>query len=195
MRTVLLLAPTVLLLFPVTVLVTILERISKSLLLEQAGRDWRGGEYLIYLNGPNATDPSSTARTAVNMDIDNRPSWAILGVCVAAYVVCAIDAFGIWELRKVEGTYGSQRVWAWTASGCNVFLFGLSLAIFGWSTSVQNSEGWQSLADVQRQDQEYTRETWSCQIARFYPSEGWAGAACGTAVSPHDVDSIVQQRY
>jgi hypothetical protein len=74
MRTVLLLAPTVLLLFPVTVLVTILERISKSLLLERTGRDWRGGEFLIYLNGPNATDPSSTARTAVNMDIDNGPS-------------------------------------------------------------------------------------------------------------------------
>ena len=192
MRTVLLLAPTVLLLFPVTVLVTILERISKSLLLQQTGRDWRGGEYLIYLNGPNATDPSSTARTAVNLDIDNGPSWAILGVCAAAYIVCAVDAFGIWELRKVEGTYGSQRVWAWTASVCNILLFALSLAIFGWTTSVHNSEGWQSLADVQRQDQEFTRETWSCQIERFYPDEWWAGVACGTAVSAYDVELVVQ---
>ncbi|KAF3041360.1 hypothetical protein E8E12_008294 [Didymella heteroderae] len=181
MRTVLLLASTVLLLFPVSVLVFILERISKSLLLEQTGRDWRGGGYLIYLNGPNATDPSPTARTAVNMDINNAPSWAILGVCAAAYIVCALDAFGIWELRKVEGTYGSQRVWAWTASVGNILLFGLCLGIFGWATSVQNSEGWQSYEDVQRQNEEYTRETWACQIERFYPKEGWAGAACGTA--------------
>ena len=141
MHTILLLAPTLLLLLPVTVIVTILERISKSLLLEQTGRDWRGGEYLIYLNGPNATDPSSTARTLVNMDINNGPSLAILGVCAAAHLVCAVDAFGVWELRKVQGTYGSQRAWAWTASVSNVYLFGLSLAIFGWSTSVQNSEG------------------------------------------------------
>jgi hypothetical protein len=188
MRTILLLAPTVLLLLPVSVLVVVLERTSKSLLLEQAGRDWRGSEYLIYLNGPNATDPSSTANTAVNMSINNAPSWAILGVCVAAYIVCALDAFGIWELRKVEGTYGPQRGWAWTASVGNIVLVGLSLGVFGWATSVQGSEGWQSYADVLRQDQEYTRETWACQIEHFYPKEGWAGAACGTAVSPHFVD-------
>lgn len=194
MRTVLLLVPTVLLLLPVTALVTILERISKSLLLEQTGRDWRGGDYLIYLDGPNATDPSTTARTAVDMNINNGPSWAMLGVCAAGYLVCAVDALGICELRKVEGTYGSQRVWAWTASVGNIFLSALSLAVFGWSTSVQDSEGWQSYADVQRQDQEYTRETWSCQIARFYPNEGWTAPACGTAVGL-DAECLLRSQY
>lgn len=183
MRTVLLLAPTVLLLFPVSVLVFVLERISKSLILEQSGRDWRDGDYMIYLSGPNATDPSSTASTAVTMRINNAPSWAILGVCMAAYVVCAFDAFGIWELRKVEGTYGPQRGWAWATTIGSVILVGLSLGVFGWTTSVQSSESWRSYQDVQRQGQEYTRETWACQIEHFYPSEGWAGAACGTAVS------------
>ncbi|KAF1931304.1 uncharacterized protein M421DRAFT_48097, partial [Didymella exigua CBS 183.55] len=178
---ILLLAPTVLLLFPVSVLVFVLERISKSLLLEQTGRDWRNGAYLIYLNGPNVTDPSSTANTAVTVRINRAPSWAIIGVCVAAYIVSVFDAFGIWELRKVEGTHGRQRGWAWAAAIGNIVLVGLSLGVFGWASSLQGNEGWRSYEDVQKQGQEYTRETWSCQIERFYPNEGWAGTACGTA--------------
>lgn len=74
-------------------------------------------------------------------------------------------------------------MWTWAVVVGNILLAALSLGIFGWATSVQNSEaGWQSYDDVQKLDQEYTRETWSCQIERFFPKEGWASAACGTAV-------------
>lgn len=183
-RVVLLLAPAVFLLFPVSVLVFVLERISKSLLLEHTYRSYRTGAYILTLNGRNSTGSTASEDFDVNMDIDQAPTLAILGVCVAAYIVCAIDVFGIWELKKVEGTSGHQRMWAWVATFSNVILAALSLGVFGWASSLQgNDKGWQSYEDVSRQDQEHTRETWSCQIERFYPNEGWASAACGTAVS------------
>ncbi|KAJ4991594.1 hypothetical protein SVAN01_02975 [Stagonosporopsis vannaccii] len=181
-RLVLLLTPPVLLLFPVSVLVFALERISKYLLLEHTYRDIRSGAYMVTVTGRNSTSSTGASDIDVTMHIDHAPSLAILGVCVAAYIVCAIDAFGIWELKKVEGTYGHQRIWAWTAAIGNILLVALSLGVFGWATSLQSSDnGWQSYDDVRRLDQESTRETWSCQIERFYPSEGWASAACGTA--------------
>ncbi|KAJ8111343.1 hypothetical protein OPT61_g6038 [Boeremia exigua] len=175
---VLLLAPTGLLLFPVSVLVLVLERISKYLLLEHTYSDYRSGASMITLSGRNSTDD---ADIDVTMRIDSAPSIAILGVCAAAYIVCAIDAFGIWELKKIEGAHGHYRVWAWTAMISNVLLVALSLGVFGWATSLQSSSGWQSYDDVQRQNQEFTRETWACQIERFYQEEDWASAACGTA--------------
>lgn len=183
-RLVLLLAPPILLLFPVSVLVFALERISKHLLLENTYRNVRSGAYMITVNGRNSSSSTGTSDIDITMDIDQAPSLAILGVCVAAYIVCAIDAFGIWELKKVEGTYGHQRVWAWAAAISNILLAALSLGVFGWAASLQSSgNGWQNYDDVRKQDQDFTRETWSCQIERFYPSEGWASAACGTAVS------------
>ena len=198
-RVVLLLAPALLLLFPISVLVFVLERISKSLLLEHTYRDYRSGAFMITLNGRSSTDSTTASDIEVSMQIDQAPSWAILGVCVAAYVVCAIDAFGIWELRRVEGTYKHQRMWTWVAGFSNMFLVALSLGVFGWASWLQSSnKGWQSYEDVQRQDQgftrvqkegqEFTRETWSCQIERFYPNEGWTSAACGTAVSHRDAN-------
>lgn len=126
------------------------------------------------------------------MRIDQAPSWAILGVCVAAYIACAFEAFGIWELKKVERTYGPQRGWAWAAAIGNTILAGLSVGVFAWATSLQGSEGWQTYEDVQRQYNEYTRETWACQIERFNPNERWARAACGTAVSHRDADQSLQ---
>lgn len=182
-RVFLLAAPAVLLLFPVSVMVLILERISKSLFLDRTYRNIRSGELMIMLNGPNATDSNITSETELGVHINNAPILAILGVCAAAYIVCAIDAFGIWELKKVEGTYGHQRAWAWVAVVGNILLSALSLGVFGWVSSVQGSDqGWQSYEDVQRRDQEHTRETWCCQIERLYPKEGWASSACGTAV-------------
>ncbi|KAH6621973.1 hypothetical protein C7974DRAFT_214172 [Boeremia exigua] len=181
-RVVLLLAPAVLLLFPVSVLVFALERISKNLLLDHTYRNFRNGAFMLTLNGRTSTSSTAAADIDITMRIDNAPSLAILGVCVAAYIVCAINAFGIWELKKVEGTHGHQRMWTWIAAISNILLVALSLAIFGWASSLQSSNtGWQTYDDVQKQDQEFTRETWSCQIERFYASEGWATAACGTA--------------
>ncbi|KAF3007601.1 hypothetical protein E8E13_007824 [Curvularia kusanoi] len=181
-RVFLLAVPAVLLLFPVSVLVLILERISTSLLNDHTYRDFRSGELTITLNGRNSTGSTADSQFDVAMDMNPRPVIAILGVCVAAYIVCAIDAFGIWELKKVEGTNRHQRIWTWMVVVGNILLAALSLGIFAWTTSVQNSEaGWQSYHDVQKMNQEYTRETWACQIERFFPKEGWASATCGTA--------------
>jgi hypothetical protein len=182
-RVILLLVPALILLFPVAVLTFVLERISKSLFFEHTFRNFRSGAYEITLNGPNSTASADSASTNVTFRIDHAPTLAILGVCVVAYVVSAIDVFGIWELKKVEGTSGHQRMWAWVAFVSNLIMAGISLGVFGWASSLEgSSKGWQSYDDVQKQDQEFTRETWSCQIDRFYPSERWAGAACGTAV-------------
>jgi hypothetical protein len=59
---------------------------------------------------------------------------------------------------------------------------GASAGILGYTTSVQSSEkGWQRHEDVGKAGQVFTRETWACQIEKFFPDESWAGAACGTA--------------
>jgi hypothetical protein len=187
-RVFLLAAPAVLLLFPISVLVLILERISKSILYQHTYRDFRSGEFMITLKGRNSTDSTTNSDIDVAMQIDNAPTLAILGVCLAAYIVCAIDAFGIWELKKVEGTSGHQRMWTWVAAVGNVLLAALSLGVFGWATAVQGSDGgWQSVDDVNKTDREYTRETWACQIERYFPKEGWANGACGTAVGVYGI--------
>ncbi|KAF9697933.1 hypothetical protein EKO04_004124 [Ascochyta lentis] len=176
-RVVLLLAPALFLLFPAAVLVFVLERISKSLLLEHTYRNYRSGTYMITL-----TDTDSTGSTDVTMRIDQAPMLAILGVCVAALVFSAVDVFGIWELKKVEGTSSHQRMWAWVAAICNIVMAAISLAVFGWASSLQReNKSWQTYEDMQRQDRDLTRETWSCQIDQYYLSERWASAACGTA--------------
>lgn len=183
LRIFLLAAPVVLLLAPVSVLVVILERISKNILYQHTYRDFRSGEFMITLNGRNSTASTTNSDINVAMQIDNAPMLAILGVCLVAYIVCALDAFGIWELKKVEGTNGHQRMWTWIAGVGNVLLAALSLGVFGWVTAVQGSDGgWKSVNDVNQLDREYTRETWACQIERYFPKEEWAGGACGTAV-------------
>jgi hypothetical protein len=182
-RVFLLASPAVLLLFPVSVLILVLERISKSLLYQHTYRDFRSGAVLITLTGLNSSASSTDSDIDVVFQVDNKPMLAILGVCLAAYIVCAIDAFGVWELKKVEGTSGHQRAWAWVAGVGNVLLAVLSLGVFGWATAVQGGDGgWKSVDDVGKADREYTRETWACQIERYFPKEGWASGACGTAV-------------
>lgn len=182
-RVALLFAPIWLLLFPVSVLVFALERISKSLLLEHTYLNYRSGTSMITVSGRNSTSSTVASDVHITMRIDRAPTIAILSVCVAAYIICVIDAFGIWELRKVEGTYGHQRICAWVAAIGNVLLFALSLGVFGWATSLESSSGWQTYDDVQKPNQQFTRETWACQIESFFPREKWASASCGTAVS------------
>jgi hypothetical protein len=64
----------------------------------------------------------------------------------------------------------------------NVVMIGASLGVFGYASSVQGSDkSWQSYEDVSKIDQEHTKETWACQIDKFYPDQEWARSACGTA--------------
>lgn len=182
LRAVLLLTPPLLLLFPVAVLVFVLERISSSLLLEQTDRNWRSGGLEITLEGPTSTGSNDTTNIDVTLRINQVPTRAIIGICILAYFVSALGTCGIWEMKKVQGTGGHQRVWGWVLLVSNVIMAGASIGVFAYATSVQSNEkGWQGYEDVAKVDQEFTRETWSCQIDNFYPEQDWAGSACGTA--------------
>jgi len=73
-------------------------------------------------------------------------------------------------------------MWVWIVLLSNLVLAAGSLAAFGYTTATQTSDGsWQSYRDAGDAGQEHTRETWACQINEFFPNEGWAASACGTA--------------
>ena len=181
-RVLLLMTPVIFLLFPVAALINILERISNSLLRAQTARNYRTGDFEITVHGPTATGSENMTDMDITLKFNQTPTQSILGVCILAYFVSALGVGGIWELRRTEGTAGHQRVWGWTVLLSNIIMIGAGAGVLGYASSVQsNTKGWQSYEDVGKMDQEYTRETWSCQINKFYPDEGWAGAACGTA--------------
>jgi hypothetical protein len=181
-RVVLLLIPPLFLLLPIGVITFVLERISNSLILAQTQRDWRSGSYDITVYGPNSTNANEFTNKDISLRINQAPTLAILGICILVYIVGAIGVFGIWELRKVEGTSRHQRIWSWIIFVSNLVMIAASVGVLGYASSVQSSEkGWQRYEDVGKDDQEFTRETWACQIDKFYSDQGWAGAACGTA--------------
>jgi hypothetical protein len=179
-RLVLLLTPPLLLLFPVGVLVLALDRISNALLYEHTTRDYRSGSFRLKIYDSTSTGSQSTDKD-IDLRIHRAPQFAILGICCLSYIVSAIGVFGIWELRRVEGTRSHQRVWSWLILISNVIMIGASAGILGYASSVQSNENvWRSSEDLGKGGAAFTRETWTCQIDRFYPDSGWAGEACGT---------------
>lgn len=179
-RIFLLLFPTIFLLLPISVAAFILERVTNSIILGQTTRDWRTGAYEIVLPGAG----TSTSDINIPLDVNQGPTFAVVGVCALAYIVLALDLFGIWELRKVMGTAGHERMWCWIVIVGNILLVALSLGIFGYIGSVQDSEpSWNSINDLARDTGEFTKETYACEIDKLYPGQGWAGTACGTAKS------------
>lgn len=184
-RIVLLMIPPLCLLLPVAVLTFALERISSALLLAQTERSWHSGLYEITLNGPTTTGSSTFTNRDITLRFNQVPYIAILGVCIVAYIVSAIGIFGIWELRRIEGTARHQRWWSWSVIVSNLVMIGVSVGVLAYTGSVQSGEkGWQRYEDVGIDGQRFTRETWACQIDKFYPSQNWASAACGTAKAP-----------
>jgi hypothetical protein len=179
-RLVLLLTPPLLFLFPVGVLVLALDRISNALLYEHTTRDYRTGSFHIKVYDSTSTDSDST-NTGVDLRIHRAPQFAILAICCLSYIVSAIGVFGIWELRRIEGTRSHQRVWSWLILISNTILIGASAGVLGYASSVQGKENiWRSSEDLGKGRAAFTKETWVCQIDRFYPNSGWAGPACGT---------------
>lgn len=173
-RTVLLLLPALLFLFPIAALISILDRISKNLFYSHLSRSIRTGEYEISLPWPGNSN-----EIQVPVDVNNTPILAIQGVCILAYAVVVVSAAGIWQLKKVEGTATHERVWIWVLLVCNLIMVGASLAGFGYATSVQASdEQINSIGNVP--DRDFTRETWACKIKKNAPSKAWASQACGT---------------
>jgi len=175
-RILLLLLPPLLFLFGLAALTNILERISKNYFNDGLGRDIRSGASQITLSRPGSND------TTVTIDVNNAPTITILALCLLGYLVSLLSAAGIWQLRRTEGTAGHERMWTLIIFVSNIVMVGASLGVFGYVTSVQSSDSsWKSYEDVGQDDQEHTRETWACQIDKFFPEEDWAGTACGTA--------------
>ncbi|EUC33859.1 hypothetical protein COCCADRAFT_36413 [Bipolaris zeicola 26-R-13] len=176
-RTLLLLIPPLLFLFPTAALISILERISKNTFYSNLQRSFRTGAFQLVLPRPGGGPD-----IGLSLDFNHAPILVILGICVIAYAVTVLSAAGIWQLKKVEGTSRHERVWVWVVLIANVIMIGVSLGGFGYATSVQASDGtWRDYEDAGRPDQELTRETWACQIHSLFPGEGWAGTACGTS--------------
>lgn len=98
-----------------------------------------------------------------------------------AYVVAGLSLSGIWQLKKVQGTARHERMWVWVVLVLNVMMAAGSVAVFGYATSVQAGDAtWKTYKDASAPNQEHTRETWACEINKFFPREGWAGSVCGT---------------
>lgn len=170
-RTVLLIAPPLLLLLPLTVLTFALQRVSAALFSAHTARDWRYGDYKV----DDDDDLSISIWTA--------PDVAIILLCLAGYIVSVIGTCAVWELRRVEGGASRERTWFWLVILTALGMAGASLGIFGWASGLQG-EGWKTKDDVGNGGR-YTRETWVCNnIPRFYAQETWAGAACGVTVRP-----------
>jgi hypothetical protein len=167
-RVFLLLTPP-LLLFAIGVVAFAIERLSSSVILAQAQDDRRNGGYDSSVYG-------------LSSDFNQAPTRAILGICILVYIVSAIDVFGIWELRKVEGTARHQRTWAWIIVISSLIMAGASAGVMGYASSVQSNERRpQSAEEATDSNAEYTRETWACAMADFSPDRDWARTACGLA--------------
>jgi len=184
LRVLFLLSPAVFLLLPVSALIFILERISRTLLNTQINRNYRSGYRQITLDGPsNSSSNAENVSTDITLSVDVGPTLAMLGVTVFAFVVGVLACCGIWELRRVEGSSEvAPRVWAWISFVANLITVGLSVGVLAWASAVQASEGWESYDDVGVRGQKFTRETWVCQIEKFYPQQDWAKPACGLSV-------------
>ena len=174
-RVLYLLAPAAFLLIPISALVVILERISQYLFNSQLNGIYRSGHRELTLDGPSDS-------TVISLNINVGPTIAILGVCVFAFVAGVLACCGIWELRRVEGAPAVQRFWAWVSFIMNIITVGLAVGVLAWASAVQADEGWKGREDVEKDGQRFTRETWACQIEKFFPQEEWAGPPCGLAV-------------
>jgi hypothetical protein len=164
-----------LLLFALAAIITILDRISKNALYSNLTRNMRTGAFEVHLMGHTTTHD-------VTLNIDSGPTYAILGTCIIGYFVVALGVAGVWQLRRVEGTAGHDRMWAWMMFIANIVMIGAALGSFGYASSVQSGDkGWEGVDSVWDDGGAHTKETWSCEISRVDPNQQWAPRTCSTA--------------
>ncbi|KAF2707840.1 hypothetical protein K504DRAFT_382818, partial [Pleomassaria siparia CBS 279.74] len=74
--------------------------------------------------------------------------------------------------------------WSWVLLVVNLLATAASVGVLAYLSGLQgNEKTWQSAADATTAGQRFTRETWVCQMNKFFPAEkDWAGPACGLAV-------------
>ena len=158
----------------------ILDRVALSKFNSHTSYSFPGDVTQFSLYGPNAT--GSTHFTTTNVAVDVYP-WADIVIIIIysiALLVAWLGLFGIWELRRVKSTARHERTWSWVMIVVNLLMAGGSLGVLAWAISVQSRDNpWQTYADVGKDGQKHTRETWACQISNFYPHEDWATSVCG----------------
>ncbi|KAH7130192.1 hypothetical protein B0J11DRAFT_522616 [Dendryphion nanum] len=180
-QTIVLLTPPMFLLLPVSVLLFALERISHTLFVTQTTRNWQTGNHEITLYGPTNSSSSSYEYIDVSVQTNVAPTLAILGTGALAFIVAVVACCGIWELRRIQGSPSYQRAWSWAVLTTNFAVAIAGVAVLVWTSLLQSREGWKSYADVGRQEEPLTRETWACQIHHLFPRQSWAAPACGLA--------------
>ncbi|KAF2011033.1 hypothetical protein BU24DRAFT_427235 [Aaosphaeria arxii CBS 175.79] len=185
-QTVILLAPAIFLLFPLSLVTIALERTAASLFTFQTSQGYRYysgyGRHTITVYGPRtATQPEEDwSSIRIVVDVNSTSAYCFIAVSIAACIFSLISACGIWELRTIQGPQRHQRIWSWTNLMTNLVTAVASIAILIYASVVQSTEGWKSYEDVGKEFR-FTRETWSCDIKKFYRTEDWAGVACGVA--------------
>ncbi|KAF2260483.1 hypothetical protein CC78DRAFT_620200 [Lojkania enalia] len=171
LRTVFLITPPLFLL-PLSCLTFALERIANGILNLQTGRYLNSASRFLTLSFDNTTP--------IDLHTNYGPTAAIIAISVLAFVVSVIGFCGIWELRHVEGTARHQRIWSWAMLLVNFAMLAAIIGVFGWTSAVQENEKWNSRSDAFSGGR-FTKETWACQIDRFFVMEDWAGPACVVA--------------
>jgi hypothetical protein len=169
------------LVLPLAIIIFVLERVSSALFLVNTNRSWRYGDKSITFYGPTSNGSDDYDYIDVDVRINIAPTSAIIAICLFAFVISVVGVCGIWELRRVEGTARHQRVWSWTILLTNFATAAACIGILAWASVLQGKEGWKSYADVGKEDQRWTRETWVCQINQYFGNNDWSVAACGVA--------------
>lgn len=182
MRVLLLVAPSLFFLLPTAALTVILERISTSIFTHQVNRNWRTGDREITLQTPANSTSSSPGTTDITFNDNAAPRVAYMLLSLVAILVSCANAFGMFELRRVQGNIGMHKVWGWFILLTNFAIMAGGIGILAWTSSIQADETRNNYEDVHK-DQRVTRETWACGISRFFPTEDWAGTVCGLSVS------------
>jgi hypothetical protein len=182
LRTSLLLIPPILLLL-VSVIAFALERISYALFAAEAPFRYTDHTRTMTFYGPRYKGATQYEYIDVAILVNVAPTAAIVGLSVLGVAVAVVGACGIWELKRVEGTARHDRTWAWFVCVLQVLFAGACVGVLAYASSIQG-DGWREYEDVDGMgdSQTFTRETWVCQIDRFFPLQDWATTACGVAV-------------
>ncbi|KAF2271739.1 uncharacterized protein EI97DRAFT_258266 [Westerdykella ornata] len=187
LRTTLLLLPAIFL-FATSVILFTLERISSRILVSKYlhTRNYISKNYMTFY-GPRRDSDFGNVEKYDYIDVyiaENKgPTIAYIFLSLAGFLAAIIGACGVWELRRVEGTMGHQRLWAWFVLAVQGVVFPCVVVVLAWASVLQGNDGWKGYEDVSREGvvQGYTRETWFCQIDRLFGEQDWAGTGCGVA--------------
>ncbi|KAF2006010.1 hypothetical protein P154DRAFT_518238 [Amniculicola lignicola CBS 123094] len=179
LRVLYLITPALLLLLPTSILIVLLDRISRTAWNNSTTTTWlTSSDQLTLTIPPNSGLNATNSLLEVDVAIDRAPQWAFIGLALVAFIASILDSCAIWELRRIEGSRTTQRVWMWILFVVNFCVFGASIGLLGWASALQGAQKWSGIAAVEKAERA-TVETWSCMVDEYFPSEAWAKHVCG----------------